>query len=66
MPVMLRSAPVPVVKVRIPEAMAAGVPDEVESVATPAVLMVFLTPLARSMAFAKSCTVAVGVPVVPM
>ena len=54
LPVMLRSAPVPVVRVRTPAAMAAGVPDEVESAAAPAALMVFLTPLARSMAFARS------------
>ena len=38
--------------------MAALVPDELESVATPAAMTAFWTPLARSMAFARSCTVA--------
>ena len=52
---MLRSAPVPVCRVRTPAAMAALVPEELESVAAPAAMTAFWTPLARSMAFARSC-----------
>ena len=41
------------------------VAEELESVAVPAEITDFWTPLARSMALARSCTVAVGVAVVP-
>jgi hypothetical protein len=39
-PVMLRSAPVPVVKVTIPPAIAALVPDELENAAVPFVVLI--------------------------
>ena len=65
---MLRSAPVPVVKVTIPPAIAPLVPEALENVATPVGLLItaFWTPLARSIAVSEvAARSPVGVPVVP-
>src|SRR5260370_34901301 len=65
LPEMLRSEPVPVVKVTTPAAIAALVPDEFESVAAPPEITAFWTPLARSIAFKRWPAVPLGGPLVP-